>query len=157
MEFFQYHVWHKQEQKQARTCKCQNENTHYLPKTKKRCVIHRYCLLLYHNHDVIARGTSKTRTARDYSNISNYSKTFNLIISDIDECSQGSHGCHANATCNNTQGSYNCTYLGEYVGSGKYCKVKGGSYLSEIHFILERIGKIGFCMWLYFYETELDF
>ena len=105
------------------------------------CVKHSGCLLQFHNYHVIARRTSKIRTAGDYSNISNYSKTFNLIISDIDECYQGSHGCHANGTCNNTEGSYNCTCRGGYVGSGKYCKVKGGSYLSERHFISERNGK----------------
>ena len=109
-----------------------------------------FCLLQFHNYHV----TSKTRTARDYSNISNYSKIFNLIISDVNECSQGSHGCHANATCNNTQGSYNCTCRGGYVGSGKYCKVKGGSYLREKHFILESICLQRFCACDYIFFQE---
>ena len=39
---------------------------------------------------------------------------------DIDECSTVSP-CHANATCNNTEGSYTCTCDGGYTGDGILC------------------------------------
>ena len=56
-----------------------------------------------------------------------------FVISDIDECSEGIHECHVNATCNNTQGSYTCTCFRGYVGNGKYCQnLKGWSYFSKI-------------------------
>jgi hypothetical protein len=47
---------------------------------------------------------------------------FNMYHSDVDECAEGSHGCHANATCTNTQGAYNCTCLRGHIGNGKYCQ-----------------------------------
>jgi hypothetical protein len=42
-----------------------------------------------------------------------------LNISDIDECSEGNFTCHPNATCMNTQGSYNCQCKNGYVRNGK--------------------------------------
>ena len=61
-------------------------------------------------------------------------KTFNCLCkagykgdlceTDIDECSKGTHKCHAKATCNNTQGSYNCTCVRGYEGNGKDCKAR---------------------------------
>jgi hypothetical protein len=42
-----------------------------------------------------------------------------LTISDIDECSEGNISCHPNATCINTQGSYNCQCKDGYKGFGK--------------------------------------
>jgi hypothetical protein len=44
-----------------------------------------------------------------------------LIISDIDECSHGNHTCHANATCTNTAGSYDCQCRSKHVGDGRSC------------------------------------
>ena len=40
---------------------------------------------------------------------------------DIDECAEGSHECSANAVCNNTKGSYNCTCNPGYYGDGRSC------------------------------------
>jgi hypothetical protein len=42
-----------------------------------------------------------------------------LTLSDIDECSKGNFTCHPNATCINTQGSYNCQCKDGYEGFGK--------------------------------------
>jgi alpha-tubulin suppressor-like RCC1 family protein len=40
---------------------------------------------------------------------------------DIDECTLGTHGCHAFAICNNTTGSYTCTCVDGYAGNGVTC------------------------------------
>ncbi|PFX18418.1 EGF-like domain-containing protein [Stylophora pistillata] len=38
---------------------------------------------------------------------------------DVDECQGGLHGCHSNATCNNTEGSYICTCKVGFMGDGR--------------------------------------
>ena len=43
------------------------------------------------------------------------------IISDIDECEEGTYNCSSNAVCNNTKGSYNCTCKPGYEGDGNHC------------------------------------
>ena len=43
-----------------------------------------------------------------------------LNFVDTDECSTVSP-CHANATCNNTEGSYTCTCDSGYSGDGSLC------------------------------------
>ena len=43
------------------------------------------------------------------------------FCSDEDECQDEKHNCHANAQCNNTFGSYNCTCLNGYSGNGVSC------------------------------------
>ncbi|XP_065181489.1 fibrillin-2-like [Sycon ciliatum] len=42
-------------------------------------------------------------------------------VTDIDECVTGSHVCHANSTCQNTIGSYNCSCHSGFTGDGKNC------------------------------------
>ncbi len=41
---------------------------------------------------------------------------------DIDECERGTHDCHDNATCTDTDGSYDCACLQGYIGNGTYCE-----------------------------------
>ena len=38
---------------------------------------------------------------------------------DINECKEGLDGCHVNAICNNTEGSYNCTCKPGFIGDGQ--------------------------------------
>ena len=40
---------------------------------------------------------------------------------DINECTNGTAGCHANATCKNTLGNYECTCNAGFTGNGKVC------------------------------------
>ena len=40
---------------------------------------------------------------------------------DINECKENSNGCHKDATCSNTPGSYSCTCKHGYTGNGKSC------------------------------------
>ena len=45
-----------------------------------------------------------------------------MLFSDIDECITGTHHCSADAVCNNTKGSYNCTCNPGYNGDGRNCQ-----------------------------------
>lgn len=42
-------------------------------------------------------------------------------VSDLDECSNGTHLCSNNADCHNTMGSYRCTCKDGFSGDGFYC------------------------------------
>ena len=41
--------------------------------------------------------------------------------SDINECTNGTHNCDANATCTNTGGSFSCSCNAGYTGNGVSC------------------------------------
>ncbi|RMX47721.1 hypothetical protein pdam_00012358, partial [Pocillopora damicornis] len=41
---------------------------------------------------------------------------------DVNECTEGSHGCSADAVCINTEGSYTCSCKPGYSGDGRTCK-----------------------------------
>ncbi|MBI5542635.1 MAG: trypsin-like serine protease [Deltaproteobacteria bacterium] len=41
---------------------------------------------------------------------------------DLDECVTGAHGCHPDATCLNTSGSFSCACADGYVGDGVHCQ-----------------------------------
>lgn len=43
------------------------------------------------------------------------------IFADEDECQDRTHNCDANAQCNNTFGSFNCTCINGYSGDGVAC------------------------------------
>ena len=42
-------------------------------------------------------------------------------FADVNECTTGEHKCDANADCNNTDGSFECTCKAGYSGNGFYC------------------------------------
>lgn len=44
-----------------------------------------------------------------------------FCVSDLDECSNGTHMCNNNADCHNTMGSYRCTCKDGFSGDGLYC------------------------------------
>ena len=44
-----------------------------------------------------------------------------LNFSDINECSEKTHSCDKNATCTNTDGSFNCNCQIGYTGDGNTC------------------------------------
>ena len=46
---------------------------------------------------------------------------FAHIPLDIDECEEEIDNCHADASCTNTDGSFNCTCLTGYSGDGVSC------------------------------------
>ena len=60
---------------------------------------------------------------------SNPNVLFSLIV-DIDECLT-SQPCHANATCNNTVGSYLCSCDLGYSGDGMKCSGRNGVFSNE--------------------------
>ena len=45
-----------------------------------------------------------------------------LNLADINECIEGTSNCSADAVCNNTKGSYNCTCKPGYSGDGRTCE-----------------------------------
>ena len=48
-------------------------------------------------------------------------KWYSGFFADVNECHNGEHNCDANAHCNNTIGSFNCTCLQGYLGDGLQC------------------------------------
>eukprot|EP00794_Sanderia_malayensis_P003190 gene3190-3661_t len=48
--------------------------------------------------------------------------TIDIKIYDVDECYYGNHSCHAQATCTNNKGSYDCTCNAGYTGNGTDCQ-----------------------------------
>jgi len=54
------------------------------------------------------------------------------LFSDVNECAKGIQNCSADAVCNNTKGSYNCTCNPGYYGDGWVCQGK----LKEIQELL---------------------
>ena len=48
----------------------------------------------------------------------------NFFALDVDECSDGSHNCNANAICTNSEGSFTCTCNSGYSGNGLNCEGK---------------------------------
>ena len=47
-----------------------------------------------------------------------------LLITDVDECTEGTDSCHDNATCNNTEGGHTCSCNTGYTGNGSSCYSK---------------------------------
>ena len=56
-----------------------------------------------------------------------------MCPADIDECVNGNNTCALNATCTNTEGSYNCSCNPGYTGNGENCTSKGKSQFLSNH------------------------
>ena len=64
-----------------------------------------------------------------------FSRNFCILL-DVNECSQESaNQCHQMANCTNTNGSYNCTCVAGFSGSGENCS---GNYCSWFY-LMNRI------------------
>ena len=61
-----------------------------------------------------------------------------MLHSDIDECALGTDNCNANAECNNTEGSFNCTCNPGFEGDGVNCT----SMPSVLHSLFDFISHI---------------
>ena len=53
-------------------------------------------------------------------------------FADNDECTLGTHNCHGNATCTNTDGSFTCACNVGYTGNGVTC---AGMKKTDIAFV----------------------
>ena len=72
------------------------------------------------------------------------------VFSDIDECAMGRQNCSADAVCNNTKGSYNCTCKEGYYGDGNICR--SGNILPAVFL---KLGKFA-ALLLLFLSSALD-
>ena len=64
---------------------------------------------------------------------------FNIYFnyySDADECLNNSHNCSNNATCTNTEGSFNCSCKLGYIGNGHNCSGWFLEFLSRFPLVL---------------------
>ena len=57
-----------------------------------------------------------------------------ILYLDTDECKYDLDNCHANASCTNTNGSFNCTCLIGYAGDGVSCEGKSKQCHSRLIF-----------------------
>ena len=59
----------------------------------------------------------------DVENIYKYTPNLSStnVIPAVNECAEGTHGCHSNALCTNTEDSYICRCKVGYTGDGKTC------------------------------------
>ncbi|XP_022786256.1 uncharacterized protein LOC111326510 [Stylophora pistillata] len=69
------------------------------------------------------RGTCQVGfTQKDYRCVCSLGFTGQDCLSDIDECSEGTHSCDINADCSNTDGSYECICNPGFHGDGRNCE-----------------------------------
>lgn len=61
--------------------------------------------------------------------LSQITSTKSLQTLDIDECLMDQDNCHTNATCSDTNGSYQCFCLSGYTGDGVNCTSKHTLFL----------------------------
>jgi len=83
------------------------------------------CLKLLRTPRVISHTVgsyiSRVTTFQQRSLLDIISRSCFTLILDVDECNRGSHTCHLNAVCNNTNGGYNCSCKKGYSGDGHNC------------------------------------
>ena len=60
--------------------------------------------------------------------------------SDADECRNNSHNCSENATCTNTEGSFNCSCKPGYIGNGHNCSGWFLEFLSRFPLVFRLLG-----------------
>ncbi len=61
--------------------------------------------------------------------------TDSILISDINECTEGSAECDENADCENNEGSYDCNCKNGFSGDGKTCSGKQGNWISSVTYM----------------------
>ena len=47
-----------------------------------------------------------------------------LLTADVNECMEGTHDCHPQATCQNAEGSFTCSCNPGFTGNGSSCTGK---------------------------------
>ena len=75
-------------------------------------------------------------TMLSYSSSADKNILFSLV--DIDECKLNGDECDINASCNNTEGSYQCTCNSGYQGTGLTCAGKRIIQVVQKHFKTEK-------------------
>ena len=55
-----------------------------------------------------------------------------FALTDVEECSLGTHTCDEHATCTNTKGSFTCRCNSGYHGTGYRCIGKALSILQDL-------------------------
>ena len=67
-----------------------------------------------------------------------------LFFLDIDECSSSNGGCHANASCQNTVGSFTCACNLGYGGDGFNC---AGTLLLSVKYVIKQTSGVTVAAW----------
>ena len=65
-----------------------------------------------------------------------------FLISDVDECTFGTHDCDksSHAKCINTEGSFKCECIPGYIGDGKSCHIiSKEEWCKSYHMHLEQV------------------
>ena len=62
-----------------------------------------------------------------------------MLSIDVDECINGVHMCHENATCSNTNGSYTCHCISGWSGDGINCTSEVVGYFRYIQVLLRNV------------------
>ncbi len=55
-----------------------------------------------------------------------------LLLIEDDECENGLHDCDMNASCENTDGSFECTCRDGFLGDGKICISNNSYHLNKV-------------------------
>ena len=61
---------------------------------------------------------------------------------DTNECTMGNHDCDVNAECNNTLGSYNCTFEDGHEGNGTKCTGQSEAKVPNNVFTIKKVKPI---------------